>query len=719
MKKITLVLVTLAFVAGMAVAEDVTLSVSGSATLEWGFAGQLIDNTGSFLDAELPSGDFYSSATEEALENSAAPAFTMMLSVEDEDGNVFVEAAAEEIALDDGGSTTFVWEEAFDAVFDYISFPNVIPGVLGITLEGDEELEPSYVPSGSTTSNESILVNITPMDDMLDVTVGVLVKPDNPLYTNLYDVAGVVGTVADDGLFTWADDGDIADGGLDDDDDVDFSDGIDLDTGSSGWESGSYLSWAASLEATFTMDLGDEDEVSIGVGTVLDSAFNNEVYIPDYLVDTTDYTYSSFTEDATTINEAGTEAVIAQMYGTQEVNALSYEDLFPGQFGSADEAKMLRTNQVLGRATIPVGVGIGAAVGDLTADVDFQMVLTEGKDSSQMTGTRDFVDLDKSTHDYAAFAMPMYAAVDVGYELAVGDMTITPGLNFKYCSDFWNWSYDAADDEVWEYDGLVTGADFVGRPMSIDVGLDVEGIAGMIDIGISAGLSLGDGAAGGHGPLPAYTITADDTGATETYVYDNTLAEIMDFWFVQPTKSAEAGDYPTEAFITTALAAAAMGIDIPDLDSIADSASDGLNNMWFSSGNSAMDIAVDISAEVIDGLTIENTTTYTIDNLGIGGVSDSLTNDDYILFGTQLSSLENETVVEYAWMMGDAVAFTIFGEFTYASTSYATEAGQTYIGLRTADDPAGANDRFEFQFSEAPSMATFDYAVGVKCDVGL
>ena len=727
MKKLTLVLVALAFVAGMAVAEDVTLSVSGSADVEWGFAGQLIDNTGSFLGESVASGDFYSSDDAGDLVTMDIPAFTFTMSVEDADGNVIVEAAAQEIEI--GGSSEYVllddtddsempyhivadnawgWAEEYESVLDYIKFPNVIPGMLGITLSGDDALEPGYAPSGSASENERILIDVTPIPQ-LEATVGLLIKPDNKLYTNFYDVAAGVGSVQDDGLFTWPDDGDIADDGLDDNDFDDFEDDVDLeaiyddDDVIMGWEAATYLSWAASLELTFTQELGEEDEISVGFGTVIDSAFTNWSYEPDFKVDGTDNQYSVFTEGAV-MNEAESEAVITEVYGAQVVNPLTIKDMMPGQFDSTDEAKMLRTNEVRGRATIPLGLGVEAAVGDLTAAVDFQTVLAEGKDTSNMTGIRDFVDLDKSTHDYAAYAMPMYAAVDVGYALAVGDMTITPGVNFKYCSDFWKWGWDG-DDEEFQYTGDVSGADFLGRPMSLDVGLDVEGIAGMIDIGISAGLSLGDGDAGSHAGLPEYTITADDSGVTETYVYDNTLAELIDFWLIQPTKANEAKDYPNDA-------AATLGLGGYDVDYVPDTTSDGQNNGFFASTNSAMDIELSISAEPIDGLTIENTTTYAIDNAGIGGA------DDDVLFGSQLSSLANETGIEYDWMVGDAVAFTIFGSFTYESVNYVTEAGQKYIGLRS-DTADVMPDVFEFGYSEAPSMATFDYALGVKCSVGL
>jgi hypothetical protein len=300
----------------------------------------------------------------------------------------------------------------------------------------------------------------------------------------------------------------------------------------------------------------------------------------------------------------------------------------------------------------------------------------------------------------------------------MGDMTITPGVNFKYSSDFWKWAWDNdLDDWDWDYEGDVSGADFVGRPMSLDIGLDVEGLAGMIDVSISAGFALGDGP-GNHGfgilngttpaalvaleaglaaagiPVPSYTYTFDDTGVIEDVVFENTLAELMDFWYIEPTREDAYGG-----------------------TSDADTASDGLNNQWFASGASAMDIEVAITVMPLDGLSIENTTTYMIDNLGIGDWDDYGA-DGAVLFGTSLSQLENETVVEYDWMVGDAVAFTIFGGLTYALTSYETEMGQKYVGLRAASE-AVSPEVFEFGYGEAPSQATFEYEAGVKVAVGL
>jgi hypothetical protein len=418
-----------------------------------------------------------------------------------------------------------------------------------------------------------------------------------------------------------------------------------------------------------------------------------------------------FTEDVPIVNDAVTQFIIDEMYGAIAVNALSIEDMMPTFFdlASTAEPKMLRTNEVLGRATIPVGLGITADVAGISAAVDFQMVLAEGNTDDNLTGIVDVTDETKTTLNFAPYAMPMYAAVDVGYELALGDMTITPGVNFKYSSDFWKWGFDAADDEEWEYMGDVSGADWIGRPMSLDVGLDVEGIAGMIDVSVSASVALGDGV-GNHGmgilspntdPFGVdalgmlddynYTVT-HDAGVPQTVVLENTLADLLDFWYLAPTTA-----------------------DFFESGNLAETASDGVNNGWFGAASaSAMGIEVAITVTPIDGLTIENTTSYEVDNLGIGADKDTAT-----LFGVPLSTLENETVIEYDWMVGDAVAFTIFGNFTYATESYWTEAGQSYVGLRTDADPAGITDTFEFMYSEAPSMATFDYAVGVKCSVGL
>jgi hypothetical protein len=386
------------------------------------------------------------------------------------------------------------------------------------------------------------------------------------------------------------------------------------------------------------------------------------------------------------------------------VNPLSKEDEDHAAYGgdAADDTE-LRTNEVRGRTTIPFGLGITADIAGLSAAVDFQTVLADGKDEDNFTGIVDFTDATKSTYDWADYATPIYAAVDVGYELAMGDMTITPGINFKYCSDFWKWDYDAADDEEWEYMGDVSGADFIGRPMSLNLGVDVAGIAGMIDIGISAGLSLGDGVSGNHGldNLPNYIITGDDTGATETYVYDNTLAELGDFWANQSVAADDVADYPLEAALLTGA------------DYVPDTATDGQNNNWFASGNSAMDIEVDISAEIIDGLTIANTFTYMIDNLGIVDIE-----EDTLFLDSQLSELENVTAITYDWMVGDAVAFTLFGEFTYTSTAFVEELGQSVVAFRS-DTADSAPDVLEFNYSEAPSKATFEYAVGVRCTVGL
>jgi hypothetical protein len=684
--------------AGMAVAEDVTLSVSGSADIEWGFEGQLIDNSGTFLGA-LATGDFYASDDAGDLVNMDVPAFTFTMSVEDADGNVIVEAAANEIALDDNGSTTFEWEEEFVSSLDYIMFPNVIPGILGITLEDDDALEPAYAPYGSSSSNERILIDVTPIPQ-LEATLGLLIKPDMPLYRTFYD-SGVSPT----GTFTWADDGDLSD--LDD-----FDDFKTAALDDNPWQIGTFLSWALSLEATFTQELGsDGDEISVGIGTVIDSAFNNMSYKPDYGNDVNEM-FSIFSPDVPLVNDAETQYIIDEVYGAQIVNPLSIEDEDHLTFFGGDPADdtMLRTNEVRGRTTIPVGLGITAGIGDLSASVDFQMALAEGLDEDNFTGIIDLTDLTKSTLNYATYAMPMYVAVDVGYEMAVGDMTITPGVNFKYSSDFWKWGFDFADDEEWEYMGDVSGADWIGRPMSLDAGIDVEGIAGMIDISVSASVALGDGP-GNHGfgllndPLGAFgavnpggasfTLT-HDAGVAETVVFDNTLAEMIDFYYVQPTLAADDANFWTAG-----------------TEEIADAA-DGENNNWFGKDASAMGIEVAITVMPIDGLTIANTTNYDIDNLGLAPDLDIAT-----LFGYPLSTLTNETNITYDWMVGDAVAFTIFADLTYTSEGYFTEAGQSYIGLRTDADPAAINDVFEFGFSEAPSMATFDYALGVRCSVGL
>jgi hypothetical protein len=714
MKKITLVLVTLAFAVGIAAAEDLVMSVNSTVTAEWGFGGQLIDNTGSFLDEELPSSDFFSDGGD--IDWGQYPELTFTASVEDGDGNVIVEAATKEVEID---LTTYPtpddWDmedKYTDVTLDYIRFPNVVPGLLGISLMGPDDLDPAYSPADSTSKNERILVNITPIPQ-LDATVGLLVKPDNPLYEYYVTSAG---TEIEDGLFVWPDT---------DDDDVDESEVYPLDATS--WEIDSYLSWALSLEATFTQELSDEDSISVGFGTVLDSAFTNGVYWNDALNDTTKL-YEFYTEDANTANENETEFLIKDMYGPIAVQPYTMKQMDPVSYGGdAADLKDLRDNEVLGRVTIPFGLGITADVAGITAAVDFQTRLADGKDENNYTGIEyvDFADWEKSTLDHPDYAMPIYAAVDLAYELALDGITITPGLNFKYSSDAWKWEFDDddntdPDDDAYVYAGDVSGADFVGRPMSIDIGVDVAGIAGMIDVGISAAMSLGDSVAGNHGlgifstfGIGNYVVSKfdADTGAIQELKYDNTLAEIIDFWFVQPTLADSSSNYWTNG-----------------TDQVAESGTDKQNNQWFSTGSNAMSIelSIDVTPPMLAGLSVNNTTTYMVDNAGIGYPDyvelDPVGNpgvETFIPWGEQLSSLTNETTVEYDWMVGDAVAFTIFGGLTYESIGFITEDGQIKKAFvdNTADSPAAGT--LEFTYAEAPSMATFEYEVGVKVSLSL
>jgi hypothetical protein len=701
MKKFTIILVTLTLLAsGMAMAEDLEMSVGATATVKWGFKGQLIDNTGSFLEDAKPSGDFYSDGGD--LNWEKYPKLTLTASVEDADGNVVVKAATKAKSVD---LTTYptpgAWDDedkAYDLTLDYITFPNVVPGLLGLSFKGPDDLDPAYLgEKDGDSSNERIFVTVTPIDQ-LEAEVGLLIKPDNALTTSLYSAAlgAASGTVATTGTVVYPTD-------------PETTGTITLDD--STWQTGTYLSWALSLEATFTQAIGEDGEISVGLGTVIDSAYTNGTYLPDFeIADYVGYDkfYSPFVE--ATMNDDQDSAVIAQMYGPIAVNALTLKQTMPSLFASTDDAKMLRTNEVRGRSTIPVGVGVTAAFGDLSAAADFQMVLAEGKDTSYATGVYDVTNPDESTVDYATYAMPMYAAVDVGYEMAMGDMTITPGLNFKYVSDFWKWAWDG---DVWAYDGEVSGADWVGRPMSLDAGVDVEGIAGMIDVSISASVGLGDGV-GNHGYgilalsdpenvasvigfLPSYTVTQNADGE-QTFVFDNTLAEMIDFFKLGPTAAgSDTNTWNTEL-----------------MKEDADSATDGMNNQWFGAASaSAMGIEVGITVAPIDGLTIINTTNYDVDNLGIGMDADTGT-----LFGIPLSTLANKTDVSYKWMVGDVTAFTLYGIFTYTSKSYFTEDGQKYVGLR-ADTETVAPDVYEFSNSEVPSKATFDYEVGMKMTVGL
>jgi hypothetical protein len=308
---------------------------------------------------------------------------------------------------------------------------------------------------------------------------------------------------------------------------------------------------------------------------------------------------------------------------------------------------------VYGYATLPIGVAADVVMGDLTAGVDFQTRLVTGADASN-------IDKEAKIRDYE---MPIYAGLDVGYALAMGDMTITPNAGFKYSSDFWKWGVNKDGDE-WEYKGDVTEADYLGRPMSANVGVDVAGIAGMVDVSLSVGLGFGDGNYN-HG-LAAWGFPAIDKDGN----FAPTLA----------------------AFIE------AINEMNPDDD-------DENDKVLISSANATeLAIGITVTPPMVAGLTITNDFAYNTGGLGFVGWDDD--DEPPTLYGLFLDEITNDTMVAYDIMVGEAVGATIFGKLEYSQIVPSTEDGTIW-----EMDPYGK------KAMEQASKSTFDYEVGVKATV--
>ena len=583
MKKITLALTLLLAICAMGFAWP--FSFSGSSTLEWGYAGTITDNSANFA-GEIPTGDLF---TDDSGKHEITPdEIKLTVEVADEDGTVIVKAESK-LDLEDEVLDLVVDDAAYRDAFQFIEFPNVIPGMLGIWLGKSDDVETSVTASGSSTKSPEVIATITPVDG-LTAKLG-FVMDQNTLEYNDWDDPVAQTTL--ENSFSYA----------------------------------TYTNIAISIFAEYEAMLGDEDSVTVGVGTVYDTAWGKAVVQdPDDL-------------DAADV----TAGWLQEKYLAQTIVA-------------ADEA-LVEITDTYGYATMPLGVAVGAAVGDLSAALEFQTRLVQGSDTANVQGdTTDGMEI-------RAFEMPMYIGVDLGYEMMAGDITITPNANFKWVNDFWKWGYDAGD-EVWEYEGLVSGADYVGRPMSASVGVDVDGIAGMIDLSISAGLGFGDGAYD-HGNTMLLPLVSSDG------LYAPTLAALL-------ADTQDAND----------------GLD-----------NDDINNVSLVSSTGATEIAVGLTVmlPMVEGLSIMNDFSYITDGLGILGDTDEVGT----LFADFFTEITNDTVVEYDLMVGDAVACTFFGKLMYEMITPQVEFGSVF----TADTflPADA--------TEQASKSTMSYELGVKATV--
>jgi len=351
-------------------------------------------------------------------------------------------------------------------------------------------------------------------------------------------------------------------------------------------EIGTYMDFAASLYASYKLALSDKDSVTFALGTVFDTAYSAGVVI------------------ASKIPVANT------LYTQDAYKAYKVAD------------PVVNIEDKLGWATLPVGVKVGLVMGDLTANVAAKLRLVQGKDALNMD--------DAAVPAPRAWEMPLYAKVDVTYKLVAGDMTITPTANFQYSNDFWKWWWNADPDvEAWEYKGEVSGAEFVGRPMSLGVSVPVVGIAKMVDVTVFGSAGLGDGNYA-HG---AYGTTAGM--ATQT------LAEYIDV-----VNNA-----------ATNVVADAM----------------------------AYKLGLTVSAKPIAEVMVKNEFTYNHDGLGIVGQSSGTR------WGSYLNRIKDVVTAEYYMKVADATAATFYGIVTFQTDTYAAEKTTQIVDYDVPSDTAKGN----------------------------
>jgi hypothetical protein len=308
-----------------------------------------------------------------------------------------------------------------------------------------------------------------------------------------------------------------------------------------------------------------------------------------------------------------------------------------------------------------------------------------------------------------------FAMMRAKYFKGESKMTVTPDVEFQYCADYWKWGSNNAATPALKYLGDVSQAKYLGRPMSVSAGVDVKNILDMLDVDVNFHVGLGDGKANHgmgtcSGNYSAAGIGALGLGAYANYILvkdgddvlvnlDNTLADLITYWQIEPTKAG------TEDLATTHPGTITK-------DDPAETATDKINNRFL--GSTAVTvIGADVTltvADLIDGFTLKNKVEYSLDGLGIVGAYQAT------LWGTYLSQIKNTTDVTYDMEIANSVAFTLFGQTVFTMANYIMEDGQQFVGLDTDKDSAGY-DNFLFKNSERTGKTTLTYKAGIKATV--
>jgi hypothetical protein len=451
-----------------------------------------------------------------------------------------------------------------------------------------------------------------------------------------------------------------------------------------------YSAFAASLEVSFEAAIGEEDTLTVTAGTIFDTAFTNHLFIEsDKTSDLADGLPDNFY-----LEEAwGPKQVKALYWPFDPASATYITDLE----GLADD---LQDGYVWGYASLPIGVQVDVSLMGISATVAAQTRLVNGKDvaNPDKGDDLDITQFDETLYipDWVGpnyepgtprdYAMPISASVDASYDLALNGISVAPTANFKFCSDFAKVDINADGDAI-EYLGDVVAADYMGRAMSVAVGVDVTGIADMVDVSISGGMGLGFG-----------------SGSYDFF---------MDGYY-------NAVDWPGDI---TGMATGWNGVATAyekDLDTL------GIepfkfNNMIFGTDASAYGVDVTVTANVIDNLTLANAFSYDHDGLGFTGAAEAL--DDMVTLGVVPGSntiaagwvdqITNTTDIDYDFQVAGSTACTFYGDFTLTKTNFFFEQDVYSKGWDST------TETFRIWDSEESTKMTLDYEVGVMVTVSL
>jgi len=258
MKKLLILFLALVIVGGLAFGGPINITLSATSTLKWRLVGQVLDvssfgQVAKFL-SDVTTGQTSNALTSDAAARTAdsstadyelAPS-SLLLTLDAQDANkVSIVKAQSKISLTAsnvaGGSGGYLHfgDDWYSDVFQYIEFPNVIPGVLGIKFNKSDNLYSAYTTLWSNIAKPHVIATIVPMKDA-SVAVGLMVKPITLL--EKYDADTTSPT-----------------------------------TFTNTTEIGMAYDFAAAVDASYKLMLNDKDKVTVGLGFIVDTSWGNGV----------------------------------------------------------------------------------------------------------------------------------------------------------------------------------------------------------------------------------------------------------------------------------------------------------------------------------------------------------------------------------------------------------------------------------------------------------